>query len=491
MGQTARRRQRLYRGDCLKVLRDLPANSVDSVVTDPPYHLTSIVKRFAKTSLADDTTTSDRARQRADGMARLSRGFMGKTWDGGDIAFRPDVWREVYRVLKPGAHLLAFGGTRTYHRLACAIEDAGFEIRDCVMWVYGSGFPKSLNVSKAIDKALGVEREVVGSHPNPAANKGGGNSFNMSIVGMPKHAAITAPATDAARQWAGYGTALKPACEPIVLARKPLIGSVAENVLAHGTGAINVDGCRIGTEQRVNGPTGDRSEQIGAWGMKSNNAGSVVNGRWPANLIHDGSAEVVEAFPESQSPQPYNRSSGSDSKQVYGTYASRDGQVNASFGDSGSAARFFYCAKSSRADRNVGGVDNKHPTVKPTTLMRYLCRLVTPPNGVILDPFMGSGSTGRAAKLEGFRFIGIEREQEYMRVARRRIAASKGDTPCRSRRRTPRPRGKPSSIRRCTPSKRGNSTAARSTVPSSRTASKPSQSRSPKAANPTGRKGMQ
>ena len=320
-------------GNCLQKMKTLPSNSVDSVVTDPPY-----------------------------GLA-----FMGKKWDY-DVP-SVEVWQECLRVLKPGGHLLAFAGTRTQHRMAVRIEDAGFEIRDMIAWVYGSGFPKSLDVSKAIDKAAGAEREVVGY----SAGFGKGSTFSSEYqtaqgyrpaytekAGQP--APITAPATEAAKQWQGWGTALKPALEPITVARKPLTGTVAANVLEHGTGALNVDGCRVGDEA----------------------------GRFPANMIHDGSDEVVGLFPES------------------------NGQ--------GSAARFFYCAKTSKKDR---GTDNKHPTVKPTELMKYLCRLVTPPNGTVLDPFMGSGSTGKACMLEGFNFIGIELCKEYYVVARNRIAEAK------------------------------------------------------------------
>ena len=331
----------IYTGDCLDVLRTLPADSVDAIVTDPPY-----------------------------GLA-----FMGKRWDY-DVPSEA-IWRECLRVLKPGGHLLAFAGTRTQHRMAVRIEDAGFEIRDMIAWVYGSGFPKSLDVSKAIDKAAGAEREVIG--PATVGGKGQGNAYG-TITRPP----ATAPAT----AWQGWGTALKPALEPITVARKPLIGTVAENVLAHGTGALNVDGCRVGNEVRYNAPAGNKaggnSLNMSAVGMPQDAKGSTAAGRWPANLIHDGCDEVV-------------------------------GLLN-------DAARFFYCAKASKADRGEG---NNHPTVKPTDLMRYLCRLVTPPGGTVLDPFMGSGSTGKAAMLEGFGFIGIERDPEYVKIAKARIGAAR------------------------------------------------------------------
>jgi site-specific DNA-methyltransferase (adenine-specific) len=301
---------------------------------------------------------------------------MGKAWDY-DVP-QVDVWREVLRVLKPGGHLLAFAGTRTQHRMAVQIEDAGFEIRDLIAWVYGSGFPKSLDVSKAIDKAAGLERDRIPGGQGGANNILGARKCGEAISGE----AISGEA----QQWAGWGTALKPALEPITVARKPLTGTVAANVLEHGTGAINVNGCRVGSEAR---PLMVRTETVvAATSMSGTSTGATssgeltTQGRWPANLIHDGSDEPCAPL--------------------------------------GDAARFFYCAKASKADRGEG---NGHPTVKPTELMRYLCRLVTPPGGVVLDPFMGSGSTGKAAALEGFQFIGIEREAEYLEIARQRVQA--------------------------------------------------------------------
>jgi site-specific DNA-methyltransferase (adenine-specific) len=290
------------------------------------------------------------------------------------------------------------------------------------MWVYGSGFPKSHDVSKAIDKAAGAEREVVGpSRANVRSDlKYGGNdpSHNHGRLGAVTHPPITAPATDAARQWQGWGTALKPAWEPIIVARKPLVGTVAENVLTHGTGGINVDGCRVGTETLtyIAGETGGEGGKCGA--RKRAEVPTTVTGRWPANLIHDGSEEVVGLFPANVKGGTWNRTAGA--RHFNNDGEPTDYQTSGSDSSSGSAARFFYCAKASKADR---GGDNKHPTVKPTDLMRYLCRLVTPPGGVVLDPFTGSGSTGKAATLEGFRFIGIEREAEYVQIAKARIAA--------------------------------------------------------------------
>lgn len=372
-------------GDCLQVLRSMSDCSVDSVVTDPPYGLS----------------------------------FMGKKWDY-DVP-DVDVWVECLRVLKPGGHLLAFAGTRTQHRMAVRIEDAGFEIRDMIAWVYGSGFPKSLDVSKAIDKAAGVEREVVGFDPVAAKRTAavGTNTFD-DYKGQSGD--ITAPATDAARQWQGWGTALKPALEPITVARKPLVGTVATNVLAHGTGALNIDGCRVPADDGANRARPPRTPNAILGGGKGTNLTASEHddlGRWPANLIHDGSDEVVGAFPVT-GPSNVRRPIGG---AIYGgnslnATVTADTTVRGVSDNGGSAARFFYCAKASKSDRGDG---NTHPTVKPTDLMRYLCRLVTPPGGVVLDPFMGSGSTGKAAMLEGFRFVGIERDANYFVLANQRV----------------------------------------------------------------------
>jgi DNA modification methylase len=324
----------LLHGDCLERLQELPDCSVDACVTDPPYGLS----------------------------------FMGKKWDY-DVPGE-DIWRECLRVLKPGGHLLAFAGTRTQHRMAVRIEDAGFEIRDMIAWVYGSGFPKSHNL------------------------KG---------------------------EWDGWGTALKPALEPITVARKPFKGTVANNVLTHGTSAINIDGCRISTDEKLGRNVTAQIEKTSYSlhdkpGVFDNS--DKAGGRWPANLIHDGSDEVTELFPEGRSSGHISRS---ESKGGIRGFSSGKGYAEPgvnTYSDTGSAARFFYCAKASKADREDG---NGHPTVKPIDLMRYLCRLVTSPGGIVLDPFMGSGSTGKAAVLEGFRFIGIEREAEYIEIARGRI----------------------------------------------------------------------
>lgn len=386
------------------------ANSVDSIVTDPPYGL----------------------------------GFMGKEWDHGVPGV--EFWQHAFDVLKPGGHLLAFSGSRTYHRMVCAIEDAGFEIRDQIMWVYGSGFPKSLDVSKAIDKSAGAERAVLG-----IAGKSGSVRNSMAGDFAGGEYMTTAPATEAAQQWQGWGTALKPAHEPICVARKPLIGTVAANVLHWGTGALNIDACRVATDENLNGGAysgGGKDLALATSYATGVDAGVFVQpaGRWPANLIHDGSDDVLAAFPESKSGG-YPPEGGQRSQvATYGKPNERGPQAFTA--SEGSAARFFYCAKASRKDRNEGLTDpgpihkhgttlrqmenavrdgvakgNTHPTVKPTDLMAYLCRLVTPPGGVILDPFMGSGSTGKAAMREGFHFVGCELDADYVAIAEARIAA--------------------------------------------------------------------
>ena len=408
----------LIEGDCLAALAGLPTCSIDAIVTDPPYHLTQASRNGSPRKNDPETPF---------GRTRLgSKGFMGKTWDGGGIAFEPATWAEALRVAKPGCHLLAFGGTRTFHRLAVAIEDAGWEIRDTIMWVYGQGFPKGLDVSKAIDKAAGAEREVVGSIKKSVSGMapGEGNWSDDNYQWQPE---FSITATDAAKRWKGWDTALKPAWEPIILARKPLIGTVAANVVEHGCGGINVDGCRVGYQSEADyrrNSDFDRKQKTDSifWHGDGQNLNRVnSSGRWPANLVHDGSEEVVGLFPQTNRSgkersgvgQPYNglANSGKAFKQAQPKYHD--------FGDSGSAARFFYCAKASRKERGEG---NKHPTVKPLALMEWLVKLVTPPGGLVLDPFMGSGTTGVAAVGLGFRFCGIEIEAESCATARERIA---------------------------------------------------------------------
>ena len=415
---------RVFHGDCRDVLRSLPDNSVDSVVTDPPYEL----------------------------------GFMGKSWDSSGIAYDVTVWQECLRVLKPGGHLVAFGGSRTYHRLGVAIEDAGFEIRDTIAWISSKTFPKSLNVSKAIDKKLGVDRKVVGSSRGVgvAAEDNLHGGINRGAVGV-KQVAVDIPVTEAgsdeARQWEGWGTGLKQVVEPVVLARKPLEGTVAENTLVWGVGGMNIDGSRIGSEKRnISGMKSLGVMHDDNWKAKEIDV-KAVQGRWPANVILD---EVTAGLLDGQSgvsksPKPYTAEGYKDSS-MFGV-----GGVNhgSEFGDTGGASRFFYVAKASKRDRNEGleeleAVDrqkwngsvghrgvgdfypdgsprpvnpqsNTHPTVKPTQLMRYLIKLVTPEGGVVLDPFTGSGSTGKAALLDGYRFVGAELTEEYLPIIEGRL----------------------------------------------------------------------
>lgn len=434
----------LLHGDCLDVLKTLDDCSIDAIVTDPPYGLSDHKPTDVMACLS--------AWLAGEPYLTKKRGFMGKTWDSWVPG--PEVWRECFRVLKPGGHILAFAGSRTHDLMSIALRLAGFECRDTVMWVYGSGFPKSLDVSKAIDKAAGAEREVVGETRTGIV---GGRAFE-SITEADKYRSITAPATEAAKQWEGWGTALKPAYEPVLLFRKPLSGTVAENVLTHGTGALNIDSCRIEGYDAQNGRTRHGGGVVGnasSYELPDYKA-PMPAGRWPANLIHDGSEEVLAEFPETTSGARNGKRSANSGG--IGTFHETERDTGRFFAaDTGSAARYFYCAKASRRDRDDGleqfddkqaaglpmrsadgerggeGLDgtktdrltvrkNVHPTVKPTDLMRYLCRLVTPPNGVILDPFMGSGSTGKAAMLEWFRFIGIEQSPEYFAIARARIA---------------------------------------------------------------------
>jgi len=423
----------LRQGDCLEVMRTLPDNSVHACVTDPPY-----------------------------GLA-----FMGKKWDY-DVPTE-DVWREVLRILKPGGFLLSFSGTRTYHRMTVRIEDAGFEIRDMIQWLYGSGFPKSHDISKAIDREAGAEREVIGQHERSNLRKNGAGFRNLPSLADESRGTIelTAPATDAAKQWEGWGTALKPANEPVCVARKPLVGTVAQNVLAHGCGGLNIDGCRVGTEDRLGGgavngsvsrsdgwdrPWKNDAESVAAHAERValNVARAESLGRWPANVVHDGSDEVLELFPQTGPAKRAMRgektSSGTHEGWARESHAGFD-SVRGHEDHGGSAARFFYSAKADRAEREKG-VDsigvmrndgrqteidnpyqcgkvlrNHHPTVKPVDLMRWLVRLVCPPHGVVLDPYTGSGTTGVACRLEGFGFIGIELNPEYIELARQRINA--------------------------------------------------------------------
>ena len=412
----------LHCGDSREVLRTLPDASVHAVACDPPYALVSIGKRFGRPGAAPAKDYSGEKAGAAGAYARASAGFMGQGWDTGETAFAVEFWAEVMRVLKPGGHVVAFGGTRSFHRLSCAIEDSGFEIRDCLMWLYGSGFPKSHDVAKAVDKAAGHWRGRAGSVTIPE-QPAKGREYERTDKGKP----ITA----AAAAVAGWGTALKPAWEPIILARKPLAGTVAETVLAHGTGALNIDGCRVGMSeadrQTINRSTFVNSPASVAMGrFSSENTDKEMAahalGRWPANVVHDGSPEVVAAFPAAPGQQRVvgPQHEAKSSVNVFGDYGPRD--LSTPRGDSGSAARFFYSAKADGDDR----LGSKHPTVKPVALMQWLVRLVTPPGGVVLDPFAGTGTTGEAAWREGFSAILIEREPQYQADIRRRMKLALG-----------------------------------------------------------------
>jgi len=447
----------ILHGNNLDILPTLADNSIDSIVTDPPYEL----------------------------------GFMGKKWDSSGIAYSVELWQQCLRVLKPGGHLLSFGGTRTYHRVAVAIEDAGFELRDSIAWLYGSGFPKSLDVSKAIDKASGAEREVVGLKPDwvkfrlpeiERVKNGEASTMNQRNQNLspefyktqasagynnPEQGAqITAPSTPEAQQWQGWGTALKPAFEPVIVARKPIEGTVANNVLKWGTGGLNIDGSRIGTEV-MGGGTMPNLRDVGAMSKEATGIDKLsfgqnprpatrleqaqYTGRWPANIILD--PYTAELLDEQSGQVRSNHNKTNDNSGFGDSYVGGSLTRPVSgpmYSDSGGASRFFYVAKASKRDRNEGledldaqrhsdreladgvGGDNPrnrtnqakqnfHPTVKPTSLMEYLIKLVTPPNGTVLDPFTGSGSTGKAAILQGFDFIGIEMTEEYLPIIEGRL----------------------------------------------------------------------
>ena len=412
---------RLLNGDCLDKLKELDNNSIDSIVTDPPYGLS----------------------------------FMGKKWDY-DVP-SVEIWQECLRVLKPGGHLLAFAGSRTYHRMAVRIEDAGFDIRDQIMWIYGSGFPKSHNVALAIDKQSGKT-----GHRGKAINVGGKGDRDDIQTSVSKANGTLQPAYKSDNDWNGWGTALKPAHEPIVMARKPIEGTVAENTLQYGVGGLNIDATRVGNEMvatiaNVNSKTGDNGI-YGKFGQAVNS--EPREGRWPANVILD---EEAGSILDEQSGER-----GNGWKKNYGATDYNGKQYDSStnqcvfgggftgkntYADTGGASRFFYCPKTSAREREEGLVglqtkanahmatqngtsgeaskgmerfktqpkQNFHPTVKPTELMKYLIRLVTPKDGIVLDPFMGSGSTGKAAMQEGMWFVGIEREKEYFEIAKQRI----------------------------------------------------------------------
>ena len=494
----------LHHGDCLDILKGLPDGCMDSVVTDPPYGLSD----------HSPQDTVDCLRAWLDGREYRPRknGFMGHAWDAWVPG--PEVWRECLRVLKPGGHLLAFAGTRSMDLMGLAVRLAGFELRDSIgwandpgdplqapllAWTFGSGFPKSADVSKAIDRAAGAEREVVGyidtrgqydgiSRTSEALNTGWRHAENREDIRDLSQKSVTAPATAAARQWQGWGTALKPAWEPVILARKPLIGTVAANILAHGVGGLNIDACRVPTtdvlrkgaggipcrhDEAVPRSPNKRGSEKSALSRYPDNGGTNFAmtpgprggdemGRWPANLILQDTPAVLSVFPDAPGQQAQVSSGQSTRVNVYGQPSDTGKHYPPRSETDASAARFFhrfgpeeediaacrmlYCAKASRTDRDEGlnatGAHNKarvrknhHATVKPTPLMRHLVRLVTPPGGTVLDPFMGSGSTGKACMLEGAHFVGIEREAEYLSIAQGRIEhASQGgrSAPARS-----------------------------------------------------------
>lgn len=409
----------LYLGNSLDVLDTLADNSVDSVVTDPPYEI----------------------------------GFMGKGWDNTGIAFSVEIWKKVLRVLKPGGHMVAFNHSRMFHRMMVAIEDAGFEIRDTIMWLYGSGFPKSLNIGLAVDKANGVESKVIGKSFNGMSDNAMKPDKGWNANSMGREIEIK----QAQNQWEGWGTALKPAYEPIVLARKPITEqNIAQNVLKWSVGGINIDECRVGDEEIENGRENRQEANSTSYFDKLKEIPkTIVKGRFPANVIHDGSEEVVSRFPITTSSGGEFHAEDYEEKGV-ATNFTRGDYIGRN--DSGSASRFFYTAKASQDDRNEGldiagfekkresdrvkddgiGGDNPrnrtnkprlntHPTVKPSDLMRYLVRLITPNGGTCLDLFMGSGSTGKAVMLENayndknYHFIGIDMTPEYVEISKARI----------------------------------------------------------------------
>jgi site-specific DNA-methyltransferase (adenine-specific) len=444
-------------------MKQMPDNSIDSIVTDPPYGL----------SKEPDITEVLTKWINGEEYAHNGSGFMGREWD--QFVPSPTIWKECFRVLKPGGHLLAFGGTRTFDLVSIGLRLAGFERRETLFWCFGSGFPKSRDISKEIDKLLGEEREVVATTigkggqnlntisrvgKNDAIDAKGSGAFGIGAKQINIEIPVTAPSSDLAKKFDGYGTALKPSYEPILLCRKPLEKglTIAENVVKWGTGGININGCRIELQE-----FGEDSRLGGKGTWKTENAGWVVDGttnridvgsselgRFPANLILDDSDEVKEAFSiysETKSGKGINEQEAynSGTSMFFNGITTKNNQ----YGDFGNVSRFFYCAKADKEDRNEGlsGFEEKmtshdgretlienpfqrnlssinkntHPTVKPLNLMRYLVRLITPPDGIVLDPFAGSGSTGKASILEGFDFIGSDMEEEYVDISNARI----------------------------------------------------------------------
>lgn len=397
---------KLYHGSMLDMLEHISPNSIDSVVTDPPYELN----------------------------------FMGKGWDNSGIAFQPSTWEKCYQVLKPGGYLLAFGGSRTFHRIACAIEDAGFEIRDTIMWLYGSGFPKSMNIGLAMDKKNGVESPVIGQNESILKKQAKDlREGHRKVVDSLNAGAedrnngfktVSADIKEAQNQWKGWGTCLKPSFEPIIIARKPFTGSLLDNIVEYGVGGLNIDECRVGTDKLVNKGMSSLGVMHDDNWVSNTEVVNEVTGRFPANTIltYDETDydEVCGGFPVDRGYKPHQVYSNTDKYEGYGSISHKNGEM-IGYGDSGSASRYFYCAKASKKDRNNGEVKNNHPTVKPCELMQYLVRLVTPNGGIVLDPFNGSGSTGKAVMYEnrernkGYTYIGIELTEEYLPISKARI----------------------------------------------------------------------
>jgi len=432
---------RVLQGDCINVMRSFPDNSIDAIVTDPPYGL----GKEPDPRKVLSAWLNDEAYQAG------GSGFMNRKWDA--FVPSPVVWMEALRVLKPGGHLLCFAGTRTQDWMMLALRMAGFQIRDVVMWLNGQGFPKSQNASKSLDRAageLGTEGRIF--------NVAGG----VRATAPSKGYVPPAPVTEDAQRYEGYGTALKPAYEPIIVARKPLIGRLADNLTEYGTGALNIDDCRVPTDEN---PSGERRKRgtshlngtfgnMGSPEMFTLQRKGEAIGRWPANIMHDGSPEAVGGFPDTGVSA--GGSSGFRKNAVYGSYGRDEGfeaGVDPGFGDSGSAARYFYCAKASIAEKEAGLEHregkrvtdgrskvndsprnrdrtvrkNPHPTVKPLDLMRWCVRLVMPPDekAILLDPFAGSGSTLCAAVLEGVHAVGIELDEDYCSIVRDRVKCAK------------------------------------------------------------------
>ena len=420
----------IHNGDCAEVMASMEGDSVDAIVTDPPYGLSFMNKEWDSPQMMGSAAFL----KSGGGYGNYPKGVKRTGYSDVDVhrfqAYMTPIFAEALRVAKPGAHLLCFGGTRTFHRMACAIEDAGWEIRDCIMWVYGSGFPKSMDVAKAIDKATGYVGEVIGERTVDVGMQGGHMHAGRKSQQQQQQVRSL---SDQAKQWEGWGTCLKPAWEPIIVARKPLDGTVANNVLTWGVGAMNIDACRVPTEDKLGGGMKAGGAK-GVWDRpfmhdeqaqaafverkKANVAKSESLGRFPANLVHDGSQMVLDLFPDTGKSSGGGGVKAPGKNGIYGSYSGHEYPQQLGLGDSGSAARFFYCAKASKKDRGEG---NNHPTVKPTELMKWLVQLVTPEGGVVLDPFAGSGTTLVACKMLGRNAIGIEREQEYVEIIKRRL----------------------------------------------------------------------